>query len=368
MLSRYLKMLYRQLVIESKLFLRDRSSVFWSYFFPVFLILLFGFVFNKPDSIRVGVAFVDHDRTDASNRIFLDLGKIPVLDLEPMADAEMREALKNSKKSFAIVINDGYEQRLKSGNSVTIEVLYNPEQQQVMQIVTPILQQIIDQTNWKMVNREPPIQIVATPVQPLKEDFSYISFLVPGLIGFSLMATCLFSIGVVVVSYREKGKLRRLAVTPLPKSIFIAGQILTRYLIVLTQAILLIGIAVFLFDVRIVGSIFQFFLALTIGMFAFIALGYAIASIAKTPETAAGIANTLFLPMTFLSGVYFSADGLPGFLQPLVALLPLTHLVHAIRGIFSNGQSIFEFLPQMGILIAWMIVCFTFAVRKFKWE
>ena len=153
MLSRYLKMLYRQLIIESKLFLRDRSSVFWSYFFPVFLILLFGFVFNQPDSIRMGVSFVDHDRSDASNKLFLDLSKITVLNLEPMADEQMREALHNSEKSFAIVVKEGYEQQLQNGNSSTIEVLYNPEQQQVMQIVTPILQQIVDQTNWKIANR-----------------------------------------------------------------------------------------------------------------------------------------------------------------------------------------------------------------------
>ncbi len=368
MTRRYLRMLLGQLKIETKLFLRDRASVFWTYFFPIFLILLFGFVFNEPETIRLHIAFVDEDHTGASNDLLLELVKVPVLDLIPMHADEMRAALRDNEQSFAIIVPAGYEENLRNGRSATISVHYNPEQEQVMQIVTPILQQIVDRVNWQLIKREPPVRIEATPVKAEKQDFSYISFLVPGLIGFSLMATCLFSIGVVVVSYREKGKLRRLAVTPLPKPIFIAGQILTRYFIVLGQAVLLIGIAMVLFDVQMAGSLFQFYIALTIGMFAFIALGYAIASVANTPETASGIANTLFLPMTFLSGVYFSAEGLPGYLQPIVALLPLTHLVTAIRGIFSQGQGLLDFMPQMGILMLWMIACFGFSIKKFTWE
>ncbi|MFQ5485961.1 MAG: ABC transporter permease, partial [Desulfobacterales bacterium] len=160
----------------------------------------------------------------------------------------------------------------------------------------------------------------------------------------------------------------RLSVTPLPKSIFIAGQILNRYFIVLVQAALLIAIGVLLFKVHMVGKSVDFLLALTVGMFAFIALGFFIASIAKTTETASGIANTLFLPMIFLSGVYFSVDGMPKFLKPLVEFLPLTHLVRAIRSIFTNGLTFLDVLPQMAILTVWMILCFSISVKLFKWE
>ena len=194
------------------------------------------------------------------------------------------------------------------------------------------------------------------------------AYLVPGLIGFSLMSTCLFSIGVVVVSYREKDKLRRLAVTPLPKAIFISGQILNRYLIVLLQAVLILAIALSFFEVTLVGSAIHLFAVLTVGMMAFIAIGYAVASVSATTETASGIANVLFLPMTFLSGVYFSVDGLPGFLQPLVEILPLTHLVRAIRAVFNEGLTVLDVWPQLAILAGWFVACFLFSVRRFKWE
>jgi len=56
------------------------------------------------------------------------------------------------------------------------------------------------------------------------------------------------------------------------------------------------------------------------------------------------------IAVKFLSGVYFSVEGMPKFLKPLIEFLPLTHLVRSIRGIFNNGLSFADVLPEMGIL------------------
>ena len=77
-----------------------------------------------------------------------------------------------------------------------------------------VLRQLVDEVNWRLVNARPPIGIVATPIQADRREGRYIDFLLPGVIGMSVASTCLFSIGMVVVAYREKGKLRRLSVTP----------------------------------------------------------------------------------------------------------------------------------------------------------
>ncbi|RMF70350.1 MAG: ABC transporter permease [Calditrichaeota bacterium] len=362
-----LKMLLGQLNLEMKLFLRDRQAVFWTFFFPIFLILLFGFVFSKPDAIKFGVGLVDEDQSLQSKELVSALRQITVLKLESASrDVIMRE-LKENDKNLAIIIERGYGDALRNGGA-RLQVLYDPAQVQVLQVVMSILKQLVDEINWRLLEVRPLIQIVQQPVQPVKKDLRYIDFLLPGVIGMSVVSTCLFSIGMVVVAYREKGKLRRLSVTPLPKAIFIAGQMLNRYLIVLLQAALLIGLGMAVFDVEMVGSPLSFFAALTVGMMAFIALGFLVASVAKTSETASGIANTLFLPMIFLSGVYFSVEGIPKMLKPVVEFLPLTHLVRAIRAIFNNGVSFFDVLPQMGILTIWMLLCFGVSIKLFRWE
>ncbi len=362
-----MRMLLNQLVIEMKLFLRDRSSVFWTYFFPIFLMLMFGFVFNKPNAIKLTVGWADQDSSEASLQLRQAVSAISVFKLIKGDEKELLDKIDQNKVGLVITIPRGYQDSLKRGDAV-ITLIYNPVQQQLVQLVQPVLQQITNQVGWASMEIKPPIELRTLARQVHHRAQSYIDFLVPGLIGFSLMTTSLFSIGVVVVSYREKGKLRRLAVTPLPKAVFIAGQILNRYFIVLLQAIVLIVLAYFVFDVEIVGSLGTFFAALSLGMLTFISLGYAVASISETPETASGIANVLFLPMTFLSGVYFSVDGFPAFIKPLVEFLPLTHLIRAIRGVFNNGLGLADILPEMGILLVWLIVCFLFSMKKFRWE
>lgn len=362
-----LKMFWGQLIIEMKLFLRDRQAVFWTFFFPTFMILLFGFIFSKSGGIKIGVAIVDEDQSEASRKLVETLQQIPVLKLETGSAESVSKKLNENDKDLAIFIKKGYARSIQDGNAV-LEVKYDQTQGPLSQVVVSILQQVVDRTNWELINATPPIRIEKTSIQPERAEQSYVDFLLPGLIGMSVVSTSLFSIGMVVVAYREKGKLRRLSVTPLPKPIFIAGQIANRYFIVLLQAFLLIILGTTIFKVQIVGSIFDFLAALTIGMLAFIALGFFVASVANTTETASGIANTLFLPMIFLSGVYFSVEGIPKFLKPLVEFLPLTHLVRAIREIFNNGVAFADVLPQMGILSIWMIVCFGASVKLFKWE
>lgn len=362
-----LRMFLGQLNLEMKLFLRDRQAVFWTFFFPVFLILLFGFVFSRSDSVKFAVGLVDEDQSAKSQELVATLSAVPVFKVDAGEKQEIRQKLLDNKKDVAIIIPRGFAKALQARHA-NLEIWYDPSQGPMLQVVQGILQQIIDGMNWQLIGEEPPIAITRTSVQPQKSEQSYINFLLPGVIGMSVVSTCLFSIGMVVVAYREKGKLRRLSVTPLPKAIFIAGQIANRYLIILLQAGLLIGLAMAVFHVKMVGSLIDFWAALTVGMFAFIALGFFVASVAKTSETASGIANTLFLPMIFLSGAYFSVENLPKFMKPLIEFLPLTHLIRAIRGIFNQGITFVDVLPQMGILSVWLLVCFALSMKLFKWE
>lgn len=362
-----MSMLWGQLVIEMKLFMRDRQAVFWSFFFPVFMILVLGYMFSKPDTIKFAVGLADEDQSVRSQELVAALEKVSVLKIQEASRGDLLAQLQNSRKNLAIIIDHGYAASLNNGGA-KIEVLYDPAQMQVLQVVMSILRQMVDEVNWSLVETKPPIQVVQTPVHATGHEMRYIDFLVPGLIGMSIVSTCLFSIGMVVVSYREKGKLRRLSITPLPKPIFIAGQILNRYFVVLLQAVLLVGIGMVVFKVRMLGNPVSFLAVLTAGMVAFIALGFLVASVSKTTETASGIANVLFLPMIFLSGVYFSIEGIPKFIKPLVEFLPLTHLVRALRAIFNNGAAFTSVLPQVGILTVWTVVCFALSVKLFKWE
>ena len=162
----------------------------------------------------------------------------------------------------------------------------------------------------------------------------------PGLIGLNLLSTGLFSVGMVTVAYREKGKYRRLAVTPLPKWVFLVGQILQRVTVGAAADDLLLVAAWLGFHITNQGSYLLFGALVVFGTATFIAMGFALSSFASTVETYGAISNLAFFPMMLLSGVYFRLDGAPQWLQKAVLILPLAPFLRALRAVFNDGATL----------------------------
>jgi ABC-type multidrug transport system permease subunit len=105
-----------------------------------------------------------------------------------------------------------------------------------------------------------------------------------------------------------------------------------------------------------------------IASLAFSAMGVLIASRAKTIEAASGLMNLLQIPMWILSGVFFSAQRFPETVQPLIKALPLTAANDALRAHMLQGAGVPDLLPQLGVLVAWLVICFTVALKLFRWR
>jgi ABC transporter DrrB family efflux protein len=196
---------------------------------------------------------------------------------------------------------------------------------------------------------------------------NYAAFLVPGLIGLNLLSTGLFAVGMVTVAYREKGKYRRLAVTPLPKWVFLGGQILQRVTSVLLQTLLLLLAAWLGFHITNQGSYLVFTALVVAGTATFIAMGFALSSFASTVETYGAVSNLAFFPMMLLSGVYFRIDGAPQWLQKAVLILPLSPFLRALRAVYNDGATLRDHVAGLTILAAWAALSFIFAVKRFRW-
>jgi len=74
------------------------------------------------------------------------------------------------------------------------------------------------------------------------------------------------------------------------------------------------------------------------------------------------------VPMWILSGVFFSSQRFPDFVQPAIKALPLTAVIDALRGNMLQGAGLAQMIPQAGILSVWLVVCFGLALRLFRWR
>jgi ABC-2 type transport system permease protein len=93
-----------------------------------------------------------------------------------------------------------------------------------------------------------------------------------------------------------------------------------------------------------------------------------VAAIARNTETAASYANLITFPMMFLSGVFFPLGAMPGWLQPIIRLMPLKYAVDALREPMLYGHGFGAIAGDLAILLGIFAVAMVFAVRYFRWE
>ena len=144
----------------------------------------------------------------------------------------------------------------------------------------------------------------------------YIDFLVPGLLGMSLMGGGMWGVGFVTVDMRIRKLLKRLLATPMRKSEFLAGIMLSRLLFMVPEVLVLLVFARLAFGVRNQGSVLSLLVLIVLGAFSFAGIGLLVASRAKTVEAVSGLMNLVMLPMWMLSGIFFSPERFPKWRSP----------------------------------------------------
>jgi ABC-type multidrug transport system permease subunit len=194
-----------------------------------------------------------------------------------------------------------------------------------------------------------------------------VDFLVPGLVGMNIMSAGMWGVGWVIVEDRQKKLLRRMIATPMRRTHYLLAFVLVRLVFLVLEVPVLVGFGVLAFGVPLRGSVASLAAMAVLGALAFSGLGLLVASRARNTQTASGLMNLVMMPMFVLSGVFFSADHFPRFVQPLVRALPLTALNDGIRAVMNEGAGLVALAPQAALLAVVAAASFGAALRIFRW-
>ncbi|MEX2445844.1 MAG: ABC transporter permease, partial [Dehalococcoidia bacterium] len=167
--------------------------------------------------------------------------------------------------------------------------------------------------------------------------------------------------------YREEGVLRRIRATPLPPWRFFSSVIGAHLLVAFVQVLVLALVAEALGGNVLRGGV-PFILVAVFGTLIFLNLGVIIAGRVQGRGAVEGAANAITLPMMFLSGSFFPTSALPSAVQPFVELLPLTHMLTALRGLALDGDSLIEQWPALAVMALWVLGTFALARVAFSFE
>ena len=193
------------------------------------------------------------------------------------------------------------------------------------------------------------------------------NFLLAGMLGYGVAATS-SGLAIVLVLRREAGTLKRLRATPLPPGTYLAAALGSIILVFVIEAVVLVALARVFFDVPVPDRIASLAAAVLFGAGAFAALGVAITTVIRSADGASAVINGIFLPLTFISGSFFSPDSFPSVLQAIAETLPLKHFIVLVRDIVLEGEEIWAFPRELAVVAAWGIAGTIVAARGFGWE
>ena len=328
-------------------FFRQPEVVFWVYGFPLLMVVALGIAFrNQPvEHIAVGVENSEYGQTAADALSMNKKFQVQRCDAD-----DCRLKLRTGKEDIVVIASAGPR----------YEYFYDPTRPESV-----LARNSVDDALQRASGRK---DVAATGERELTEPGArYIDFLVPGLLGMGLMGGGLWGVGFVIVDMRIRMLLKRFIATPMKRHQFLSGIMLSRFIFMVPEIVILLAFAWLVFGVRIQGSLLSVLFFVLLGAFTFAGIGLLVASRAKTIETVSGLMNVVMLPMWVVSGIFFSPDRFPAAAQPFIHVLPLTPLIYSLRAVILEGTSVLQLLPQAAILAAWGIVTFVLALRWFRW-
>jgi ABC-2 type transport system permease protein len=340
---------------------RNKQALFWTFFFPVLLMGLLGIVFGQQNAFTPKVAIVNQDGGPLSQTMIMTLHLVPALKVSQVADQQTALAdLKNGDYAAVLVLPKGLQQNFK--NSTTPLPFYYDNSSLVQAgTVIGVTQQVLQKMADALTGATPKFALQQQAVAA--KGFSYIDFLVPGVIAMALMSNGIYAVSGTFVTYRQKGVLRRLRATPMPIGSFITARVLVHLVLALIQAGLVLLVGVGAFHVHVTGTD----TLLKVGLLALIGSS-SVASVSKNIEIAEALGQVIGTPMMFLSGIFFPMDNAPAWIQPVVHAMPLKYLADALREVIIKGQTLWFVRWDILILMIVTIVFLGLSVRFFQWE
>ncbi|HOR23496.1 ABC transporter permease [Candidatus Saccharibacteria bacterium] len=354
--------------INTKRFFRDRLAMFFTIVFPLVFLVIFGGLF-KSENINFRVAIINHSNS-AYSKQFIEQSKTnktikvnsKVTDLE-----QAKEKMKKSELDAVIVLpHDFGEVKNSKYPSGQAMVYYSQNNQQAGQTFTSVVQEQFSKINSKLVAQETPFSVVAKSTnQNSTTSFDYIF---AGMLGFSVIGLGLLGPVNVFPELKKQGVLRRLHTTTLKTWQYFMSNVISQGIIGLGAIAVLFTFSILVFNLKMIGSYFDFVVFIILSIIAIYGLGLAIGGWAKNERQAAPLANLITFPMIFLSGTFFPRFLMPEWLQMVSSYLPLTPINDGVRLIVTEGKHLSDLLPQIGLISVWAVVIYIVAFRIFRWE
>ncbi len=401
--------------------MRSKTGVFFSFMFPIMLLLVFGTIFGEQE-VKYTLYVQNFDITNGKetnlSKSFMEAlnstGAFDVKRLNARVDAFKFANQQSFKVKRVLMIPKGFEQnalnksisvrigvitdtfarlmerygkymseeakrnitkgqqmlatwRNKTETSKAEIILLTDEHDPSYPIVYGILQSVTNAFNNRLIGAEEIVNVTTKPLttettKKLRAADYYLS----GYIAAFIMTNGIIGVTSTVSEYRRNGTLKRLAATPLSKASWIMANVLQQTLLAIVLTLLMVFLGRLIFNIQAVPNFFAWLL-IFIGAITFCSMGMVLGGIIKDVEAATGVGNAIAFPMMFLSGAFWPVEIMPDYLQFVAKLLPLYYFHQGLRSIMTldNIEGAFTSFLVLGVLA---VVFIPLAIKVTKWK
>lgn len=337
---------------------------------PVFQLLVFGYAVTL-DIRNVSLALLDYDNTAESRELasrFERSGYFHIVD-RPQTDDAARELVDRGSARLILKINKGFSEELRAGRTAPVQVLVDGTDSNTAGVVLQysagivgawsqeLLMELVERQRGAVRN---PGEVVLDSRAWFNENLESRNFYVPGVVALLVTLITLQLTSMAVVREKEIGTMEQIIVTPIRPVEFILGKTVPFALIGLFDAILVMVIGIFWFDIPVRGPLPVFFLGICLYLLTSLGVGLLISTVSNTQQQAMMGTFFFFMPVILLSGFMFPIANMPPVVQWLTTLNPMRYFLVIIRGVFLKGVGLDVLWPEMvalavlGLAILWM--------------
>ncbi len=404
-----------------KSWLRSKIGIFFSFLFPVMLLIIFSTVFGGVGDTTYTLFVQNFDVKDGepsnlSEGLITALESTDIFSVQYMdTDVDVATYVKENpsfnfsyriliipqgfedyavNKSLSVKIGvtldtltlfkEQYAQYLEEGDLVQIEkgqyILQQvrtdlpPEPAELTLLtdagdtaapaITSVIYGVVNAFSNNLVGTEEVVTIAGESLE--QRELEIVDYYLPGFIAAFIMTNGVIGATSTISEYRRDGQVKRLAATPLPKSSWIIGNILQQTVLAFILTGIMIVLGWIIFDVRVIPDVYALLL-IFVGAVAFCSVGMVLGGVIKDVEAASGAGNAIAFPMMFLSGAFWPIEMMPDYLQVVAKLLPLHYFHDGLRQIMilgNPGNALYAFL----ILGVFAVVFIAVALKITRWK
>lgn len=355
-------------VKDTKIFFRERGTLFWTIAFPVMILLLFSAIFGReiPFNANIGIVDYNNDQGGISSNIVSALNASRIFTIRNFTDkTEALNELKSANVRAVITIPENFTQDLFSTGHANISLVVDETTPDVARLVRDAVKTVFTEFNKQFENRTQPITVnEETPIE--HEKIGYKESIVPGMLTYPLLFSSMVVSTGAIVYEREKGTLKKIRASPARPLNVLLGKTLAALFQTAIAIIIMSVLAVVLLGPKLNWNIPLLIPIMFLGSMNGIALGLIISCIGRAPQEASNAATTMAIVLQFFTGMYFPIEYLPDYLQQIGKFIPMTYASQALRDIMIKSYTLNDLIMPITTLTATAAVLYGIGVLLYR--